>query len=53
MEAGKTLVQGQTVSAAPPQFGNHQQSCKHWGSEDCKDLRGSVRKGYFGQSKHK
>lgn len=53
MGAGKTSVQGQTASAAPPQLGNHQQSCRHWDSKDSKDLRDLVRKDYFGQSKHK
>lgn len=52
MGAGKTSMQGQTVSAATPQFGSHQQSCWHWDSENCKYLRGLIQKDYFGESKH-
>lgn len=48
MGAGKTSMQGQTVSAAPSQFGSHQQSCRHWDSENCKYLRSLIQKDYFG-----
>lgn len=52
-EQGKSPCRDKpAVSAAPPQFGSHQQSCRRWDSENCKYLRGLIQKDYFGQNKH-